>query len=162
MQGLRGLSPAFTQRCDSLCRNHFLNQPDYPAHFIFENFDMPNLRHTGEQNLQTKPTHGAHSGSWLRAFLGRRHPWDKEESVLAGCQLSPQGRGASPRLQCARCTEPRDISSLRGRTKQTPQCTNPPREPRAGTSHRGLQARSSHAAPQRPELPEAGAPRSKF
>lgn len=86
---------------------------------------LPNLRHaliqmhTGEQNLQTKPTHGAHSGSLLHAFLGPRHPWDKEESALAGCQLSPRGRGASPRLQCARSTEHRDASSLQGRTKQT-------------------------------------------
>lgn len=157
MQGLRGLSPAFTQRCDSLCRNHFLNQPDYPAHFIFENFDMksllPNLRHTGSRTSKQSPPTGAHSGSWLRAFLGRRHPWDKGVKRLQAAASSVREAGASPRLHPVRGAQ-NGTPAVYGQGEanaSSPQTT--PRSPRAGTSHRGSSAT---------RLPRGRAPRSKF
>lgn len=59
MQGLTGFPPAFTQRCDSLCGNHFLNQPDYPAHFIFENFDMKGFAAKSEARPYSNAYRGA-------------------------------------------------------------------------------------------------------
>lgn len=59
VQRLRGFSPACSRCRNSLCRNHFVNQPDYPAHFIFENFDMKEFAAKSETRPYSNAPRGA-------------------------------------------------------------------------------------------------------
>ena len=101
IQRLRGFSPARSRRCNSLCSNHFVNQPDYPAHFIFENFDVKEFAAKSETHPYSSAARGAEPPNKThpqppQGFLRPGHPRGTEEPAPAGASSVREGAGPAP------------------------------------------------------------------